>query len=110
MHQGAKPKYFYIMLKGLTKIYKRPNRTEMIVEKLELTKEKAERHDLKYVYSHNLRHQLSKAEVEEKDSHLLETNHYMTEPEYIRYKLQCGNKIFLVMNINIIDIILLLVL
>ena len=34
LHQGASPQYFCIMLKGLAKVYKRPNRTEMISEKL----------------------------------------------------------------------------
>lgn len=41
-------------LLGICKVKKRPNRTEMLLQKLEVAKEKAEQFDLKYVYHHKI--------------------------------------------------------
>lgn len=52
LNQGVKPQFLYIIMKGMCKVRKRPNRTEMLIEKLRLAKEKADRHDLLYTYHH----------------------------------------------------------
>lgn len=64
LEQGNKPSYLYIILKGLCTVHKRPNRTEMLYQKLAIAKEKAERHDTKYVFHHKLCHELRPAESE----------------------------------------------
>jgi hypothetical protein len=45
----------------MCRVTKKPNRTEMLVQKLQIAREKAERHDLKYTYHHKLRNVLTKA-------------------------------------------------
>lgn len=52
--QGAKPQYLYIILKGMCKVMKKPNRTEMLLQNLKVSEERADRHDLKYVFHHKV--------------------------------------------------------
>lgn len=52
--QGRKPSYLYIILKGMCKVMKKPNRTEMLLQNLSIANEKAEQHDLKYVFHHRV--------------------------------------------------------
>jgi CRP-like cAMP-binding protein/tetratricopeptide (TPR) repeat protein len=54
LQQAKKPDYLYIIQKGLCKVLKRPNRTEMLMQKLQVAKEKAARIDFKYVYHHGV--------------------------------------------------------
>lgn len=68
LDQGSKPNFLYLILKGICKVYKQPNRTEMLVQKLKIAQEKAERHDLKYVFHHKLRNALTKNEKTETKS------------------------------------------
>lgn len=52
LEQGKRPDFFCIILKGLCRVTKKPNRTEMLYQKLHAALEKADQHDLKYVF-HN---------------------------------------------------------
>eukprot|EP00597_Dinobryon_sp_UTEXLB2267_P014299 CAMPEP_0170116102 /NCGR_PEP_ID=MMETSP0020_2-20130122/12003_1 /TAXON_ID=98059 /ORGANISM="Dinobryon sp., Strain UTEXLB2267" /LENGTH=1446 /DNA_ID=CAMNT_0010344023 /DNA_START=151 /DNA_END=4491 /DNA_ORIENTATION=- len=94
LHQGASPQYLYIIMKGLCKVLKRPNRTEMLVQRLAAAEEKVERHKLKYIYDHTLRHVLSKVAVDEGTQEAFNAKlsttdswSHVTQPEYIRHQL-----------------------
>ncbi|RYH27871.1 hypothetical protein EON65_12880 [archaeon] len=52
LNQGQKPNHLYLIMRGICKVLKKPNRTEMLVHKLEVAREKAYQHDLKYVFHH----------------------------------------------------------
>lgn len=52
--QATRPDYLYIIQKGLCKVLKRPNRTEMLMQKLQIAKDKAARIDFKYVFHHGV--------------------------------------------------------
>jgi CRP-like cAMP-binding protein len=52
--QGTKPSFLYIVLKGMCRVLKKPNRTEMLLQKLTVAEEKAQQHDLKYVFHHKV--------------------------------------------------------
>lgn len=54
LQQGTKPPCLGIVMKGLCKVIKKPNRTEMLFQKLNVALEKADQHDLKYVYHHRI--------------------------------------------------------
>ena len=96
LNQGSAPQYLYIILKGLCKVLKRPNRTEMLLQRLAEADEQIERHKLKYVYDHTLRNVLSRVAVEpdvqsDFNSQLspseAEAWSHITQPEFIRYQL-----------------------
>jgi hypothetical protein len=53
--------YVYLIMSGLCRVHKRPERTEMLHQKLNAVKEKIKRHDAKYVFDHRLTHVLTKA-------------------------------------------------
>lgn len=52
LQQGTKPMHLFIIVKGMCVVKKKPNRTEMLLQKLEIAKERAHQHDLKYVFHH----------------------------------------------------------
>jgi tetratricopeptide (TPR) repeat protein len=54
LQQGTKPSGIGIVMKGLCKVIKKPNRTEMLYQKLNVALEKADQYDLKYVYHHGV--------------------------------------------------------
>eukprot|EP00981_Chlorochromonas_danica_P001406 scaffold296_cov164-Ochromonas_danica.AAC.23 len=56
IEQGEKPKHLFIIMKGMCKVNKKPNRTEMLLQKLEIAREKAHQHDLKYLFHHKPLH------------------------------------------------------
>ena len=60
LKQGTKPEYLSLIMKGMCKSYKAPNKSTVLSAKLAQAKEKAEKHDLKYCYDSKLRSSLSK--------------------------------------------------
>jgi CRP-like cAMP-binding protein len=52
--QGTKPSFIYIILKGMCKVVKKPNRTEILVQKLQESEEEANQHDRKYFFHHRV--------------------------------------------------------
>ena len=59
LKQGAKPTYLSLIMKGMCKSYKSPNKSTVLRGKLTSAHEKAARFDLKYVYHHKLRDSLT---------------------------------------------------
>ena len=85
--QGDQPSFIYLIMKGMCKSYKRPNKTEILDKKLTEAREKAERHDLKYTFQANLRHTLSKSAVKLDSMKHLAGNKHMTAAETDRHLL-----------------------
>ena len=93
LKQGVKPQQISLIMKGMCKSYKYPNKSTVLETKLFEAKEKAARHDLKYTYHHKQRDQLSKgvlippAKASEKHKRNLAARTHVTVSEAIRYSL-----------------------
>ena len=61
LKQGVKPDCISLIMKGMCKSYKAPNKSTVLGVKLKKAKEKAEKHDLKYSYDSRQRNTLSEA-------------------------------------------------
>jgi len=103
--QGSKPNYLYIVMKGICKVQKQPNRTEMLVQKLSVARERADTFDSKYIFHSKLRDVLAMANPKEefkstdgvenatvldarKNADSIMRQRYVTSSELDRYKLQ----------------------
>ena len=64
LQQGSKPNYLYLMMKGTCVVRMEPNRTELLIQKLNAVRAKALEHDEKYVFDHKLRHKLTMAQLD----------------------------------------------
>lgn len=93
LKQGVKPSHLSLIMKGMCKSYKSPNKSTVLSGKLTEAREKAARHDLKYSYHHKMRDTLSqdvlvphpKASNKHKQSLLGKT--HVTVSEALRYSL-----------------------
>lgn len=108
LQQGSKPNYLYIIMKGMCVVQKQPNRTEMLVQKLTVAREKADEFDSKYLFDHklcdvlkmaNLKEEFKAANADQPDVNFTLTDakrnpdsilrsSYVTVSELERYKLQ----------------------
>ena len=61
--QKEQPSFLYIIIKGMCKVFKRPNQSEVIERMLIEMRAKTAKFDFKYIYHHGLRKQLSKGDV-----------------------------------------------
>lgn len=61
--QKEKPQFLHVVMKGMCKVLKRPNQSEVLERKLVELRAKASRHDFKYLYHHGLRNELSKGDI-----------------------------------------------
>jgi len=93
LRQGVKPNYVSLIMKGMCKSYKSPNKSTVLSGKLAECREKAARHDLKYSYHHKMRDTMSKGvlvpHAKASDAHkqsLLGRTH-ITVSEALRYSL-----------------------
>jgi hypothetical protein len=93
LKQGTKPECLCLIVKGMCKSYKAPNKSTVLGAKLAQAKEKAEKHDLKYSYDSKLRNSLSKGSLElhpkmnEKRRRSLMAKTHVTVSEALRYSL-----------------------
>lgn len=93
LKQGTKPEYLSLIMKGMCKSYKAPNKSTVLSAKLASAKEKAEKHDLKYCYDSRLRNTLTKGQLDihpktsERRRRSLVAKSHVTVSEAIRYSL-----------------------
>ena len=91
LKQGTIPNYAYLIMKGMCKSYKSPNKSTVLNVKLGEAQDKAARHDLKYTYHHKLRGSLSKGTLQihpkSKDKKRLAGRTHVTVSEALRYSL-----------------------
>jgi hypothetical protein len=93
LKQGTKPDYLSLIMKGMCKSYKAPNKSTVLSAKLAQANEKAEKHDLKYCYDSKLRNTLSRGQLEvhpktsERRRRSLMAKSHVTVSEAIRYSL-----------------------
>ena len=64
LKQGVKPDCISLIMKGMCKSYKAPNKSTVLGVKLKEAKEKAEKHDLKYSYDSRQRNTLSRGHLD----------------------------------------------
>ena len=93
LKQGAKPAYLSLIVKGMCKSYKSPNKSTVLRGKLVAAQEKAARFDLKYVYHHKLRDSLTPGalvphpKASEKHKASLRGRTHVTVSEALRYSI-----------------------
>jgi len=95
VEQGHVPDYFYFIIKGMCKAFKRPNRVEIYSRILSDLKEKAHNHDVYFAYHHKLRKNFTSAKVSAEEQSYLSyimkkmetTPEHITDSEVSRYKL-----------------------
>jgi CRP-like cAMP-binding protein/tetratricopeptide (TPR) repeat protein len=85
LKQGQVPDNLYLVMKGMLRVLKRQNRTELLERRLEDTQQQCDFHDLKYTFHHNLRHELAADVDNPYDS--LKKNTHLTMPEVHRHQL-----------------------
>jgi tetratricopeptide (TPR) repeat protein len=93
LKQGVKPNYLSLIMKGMCKSYKSPNKSSVLSVKLADAEAKAARHDLKYTYHHKLRNTLTKGvlvphpKASEQYKQSLASRTHVTVSEALRYSL-----------------------
>jgi tetratricopeptide (TPR) repeat protein len=93
LKQGVKPNYLSLIIKGMCKSYKSPNKSTVLRGKLAEAEEKAARHDLKYSYHHKLKDVMSKGVLvpptksSEIQKSKLSSRTHVTVSEALRYSL-----------------------
>mmetsp|Transcript_3630 Transcript_3630/g.3742 ORF Transcript_3630/g.3742 Transcript_3630/m.3742 type:complete len:1402 (+) Transcript_3630:77-4282(+) len=87
LKQGVKPKFLYIVMKGLCRVVKRPTRAETILRKLTALKEQIHAFDSKYSFHHMMRGRTQKAGEEGLSAERTQSIN-VTNAEVEKYKIE----------------------
>jgi CRP-like cAMP-binding protein len=93
LKQGVKPTNLYLIMKGMAKSYKSPNKSTVLGVKLTEARERAAGFDMKYTYDHTSRDALSHGKLDihpkatEKHRKIQMSRTHVTVSEAMRYSL-----------------------
>ena len=89
VRQGESPDNVSLVVKGMLRVLKRQNRTEILGRKLQEVQHQIAFHDAKYTFHHKIRHELSEKTREEYPvvPEVMKYNTHLTRPEIRRHEM-----------------------